>query len=170
MRRVLKRTRRLTVHAAKSAVDRPWHRTCLGCTCTKRPVNRRHMREKALKAFQATVRALTGRTRGRTIRPIVAARRQRRLGWRAFCGFAAVRSPRRDLDTWIRRRLRSAPWQPGGRSGSRERRQRGVGRPLAWHTVTSAHGPWRRRQRPARAIALPPRSVAALGLPRLFAG
>ena len=123
VRRVLQRTRRLTVHAAKSAVDRPWHRPCLDCTCTQRPVNRRHVREQALKAFHAKGRALTGRTRGRTIRPSGAARRPRRLGW-----------------------------------------------PLAWHTVTSAHGPWLLRQRPARAIALPPRSVAALGLPRLFAG
>jgi RNA-directed DNA polymerase len=105
--RVLKRKLRLQVNEAKSAVDRPWNRTCLGFTCTKRQVNRRKVSEKALKAFQAKVRALTGRTRGRTIRQIVAARRQRMRGWRAFFGFAEVRSPRRDLDTWIRRRLRS---------------------------------------------------------------
>ena len=168
--RVLKRTRRLKVHEAKSAVDRPWNRTFLGCTCTKRQVNRRHVSEKALKAFQAKVRALTGRTRGRTIRQIVAERRQLMLGWRAFFGFAEVRSPLRDLDTWIRRRLRSDPWKPWGRRGYRELRKRGVGRQLAWHTVKSAHGPWRLRQRPALAIALPPRYVAALGLPSLFAG
>jgi hypothetical protein len=43
-----------------------------------------------------------------------------------------------------------------------------VGRQLAWNTVTSAHGPWRLRQRPALASALPQRSFTALGLPSLM--
>ena len=47
-------------------------------------------------------------------------------------------------------------------------RTRGVDRQLAWNTVKSAHGPWRLRQSPARAIALPQRSFAALGLPSLL--
>jgi RNA-directed DNA polymerase len=54
--------------------------------------------------------------------------------------------------------------------GYRELRTRGVGRQLAWNTVTSAHGPWRLRQRPARAMALSMRSFAALGLPSLSEG
>ena len=87
-------------------------------------------------------------------------------GWRAFFGSAEVRSPRRDLDQWIRRR-RSDHWKPWGRKRYRELRTRGVGRQLAWHTVTSAHGPWRLSQSPALAMALPQRYFAALGLPRL---
>jgi RNA-directed DNA polymerase len=165
--RLLKRQLRLTVKEAKSAVDRPWNRTCLGFTCTKRPSNRRKVREKALKAFQAKVRAITGRTRGRTMQQIVQELRQLMLGWRAFFGFAEVRSPLRDLDKWIRRRRRSDHWKPWGRRGYRELRQRGVGRQLAWNTVKSAHGAWRWRQSPALAIALPQRYVAALGLPSL---
>jgi RNA-directed DNA polymerase len=168
--RFLKRKLRLKVNEAKSAVDRPWNRTFLGFTFTKRQSNRRKVSEKALKAFQAKVRALTGRTRGRTIRQIVAELRQLMLGWRAFFGFAEVRSPLRDLDKWIRRRLRSYHWKQWGRRGYRELRKRGVGRQLAWNTVKSAHGPWRLSQSPALAIALPQRYFAALGLPSLFAG
>jgi hypothetical protein len=52
--------------------------------------------------------------------------------------------------------------------GYRELRTRGVGRQLAWNTVTSAHGPWRLRQSPALAIALSTRYFAALGLPSLI--
>jgi RNA-directed DNA polymerase len=168
--RFLKRKLRLKVNEAKSAVDRPWNRTFLGFTFTKCQFNRRKVSEKALKAFQAKVRALTGRTRGRTIRQIVAELRQLMLGWRAFFGFAEVRSPLRDLDKWIRRRLRSYHWKQWGRRGYRELRKRGVGRQLAWNTVKSAHGPWRLSQSPALAIALPQRYFAALGLPSLFAG
>ena len=53
VRRVLERTLRLKVNAAKSAVDRPWTRTCLGFTCTTRQSNRRTVSEKALQAFKA---------------------------------------------------------------------------------------------------------------------
>jgi RNA-directed DNA polymerase len=49
--RFLKRKLRLKVNEAKSAVDRPWNRTFLGFTFTKRQVNRRNVSEKALKAF-----------------------------------------------------------------------------------------------------------------------
>jgi len=165
--RVLERTRRLKVNEAKSAVDRPWNRTFLGFPCTKRQANRRKVSEKALKAFTAKVREITSRTRGRTIQQIVQELRQLMLGWRACFGVAAVRSPRRELDKWIRRRLRSDHWKPWGGRGYRELRQRGVGRQLAWNTVKSAHGPWRLRQSPALAIALPQRYFAALGLPSL---
>lgn len=167
VRRFLERTLRLKVNAAKSAVDRPWNRTFLGCTCTRRQFNRRQVSEKALKAFKVKVRELTGRTRGRTMRQIVQDLRPLILGWRACFGFAEVRSPRRDLDQWSRRRRRSYPWKPWGRQGDRELRNRGVGRPLAWNTATSAHGPWRLSQSPALAIALPQRYFAALGLPSL---
>jgi RNA-directed DNA polymerase len=167
---VLRCTRWLKVQEAKRSVDRPWHRTCLGRTCTRRQPHRRQVREKALKAFNAKVRASTGRTRGWTIRPIMTELRQLMLGWRACFGVAEVRSPRRDLDTWSRRRLRSDHWKQGGRKRYRELRTRSVDRPLAWTTVTSAHGPWRLSQSPALAIALPQLDFAALGRPSLRAG
>jgi RNA-directed DNA polymerase len=163
--RLLQRQLRRTGNEAKSAVDRPWNRTFLGFTFTKRQSTRRTVRGKALKAFQAKVRAITGRPRGRTIRQLVPELRQLRRGWRAFVGVAEVRSPRRDLDTWSRRRRRSDHGKPWGRRGSGELRTRGVGRQLAWNTVNSAHGPWRLRQSPALAMALPQRYFAALGLP-----
>ncbi len=164
-RRLLKGTLRLTVNAAKSAVGRPWDRPVLGFRFTKRPAERRQVRAKALKAFTATVRAITGRTRGRPRRQMGQERRQLRLGWRAFCGVAEVRSPLRDRDTGIRRRRRRSHWKPWGRRGYRERRTRGVGRDLAWNTGKSAHGPWRLSQSPA--LALPQRYCAARGLPSL---
>jgi hypothetical protein len=107
--RVLERKRRLKVNEAKRAGDRPWNRTCLGCTFTARRPTRRQVHATALKACKAKVRERTGRTRGRTIRQIGQALRQLLLGWRAFFGVAEGRSPLRDLDKWSRRR-RSYHW------------------------------------------------------------
>ncbi|MFC3391594.1 hypothetical protein [Aidingimonas halophila] len=78
-------------------------------------------------------------------------------------------SPLRDLDKWIRRRLRGYLWKQWGRAGYRELRKRGVSRDLAWNTAKSAHGPWRLSRSPALAYALPARVFRNLGLPELVA-
>jgi RNA-directed DNA polymerase len=165
--RFLERRLKLKVNETKSAVDRPSNRKFLGFTFTGGRTARRKVSEKALLAFQAKVRELTGRTRGCTMRQIVTELRTYILGWRGYFGFAEVTSPLRDLDKWIRRRLRSYHWKQWGRRGYRELRKRGISRELAWNTAKSAHGPWRLGQSPALAIALPARYFAALGLPSL---
>jgi len=165
--RFLARRLKLTVSQAKSAVDRPSNRKLLGFTFTACRRSRRKVSEKALRAFKAKVREMTGRTRGRTMRQIVTETRKYLLGWKGYFGFAEVTSPLRDLDKWIRRRLRSYHWKQWGRRGYRELRKRGISRDLAWNTAKSAHGPWRLSQSPALAIALPARYFAALGLPSL---
>ena len=89
------------------------------------------------------------------------------LGWKAYFGIAEVLSPLRDLDKWIRRRLRSYHWKQWGRAGYRQLRRRGVDRQLAWNTAKSAHGPWRLSASPALYHALPNRYFKGLGLPEL---
>ena len=165
--RFLERRLKLKVNEAKSAVDRPWNRTFLGFTFTRGRDNRRKVSGKSLQAFKAKVRELTRRTRGRTMARIVKELRRFILGWRGYYGFSEVPSPLRDLDKWIRRRLRSYHWKQWGRRGYRELRKRGVTRDLAWNTAKSAHGPWRLSRSPALAFALTARYFAGLGLPKL---
>ena len=72
----------------------------------------------------------------------------------------------RDLDQWIRRRLRAIAWKQWKRGRTRfaELRRRGVGRDLAAQTAGSPHGPWRLSNSPALAIALPNALFGSLGL------
>jgi len=165
--RFLERRLKLQVNAEKSAVDRPWRRRFLGFTFTKRRPNRRKVSEKSIKAFKGEVRRITSRTRGHSVEQIVYELRKQIVGWRAYFGFAEATSVLRDLDKWIRRRLRSYHWKQWGRAGYRELRKRGVSRDLAWNTSKSAHGPWRLSQSPALVIALPARYFTGLGLPTL---
>ena len=62
--RCLERRLQRTVHAAKSAVDRPWRRPFLGVTFTRRRPHRRQGSAQALKALKQEGRQRTGRTRG----------------------------------------------------------------------------------------------------------
>lgn len=157
---------RLTVNAAKSAVDRPWNRRFLGFTVSRAGAKLK-VAESAVAKLKDRIRELTRRTRGITLTQIVAELRTPLLGWKAYFGIAEVLSPLRDLDKWVRRKLRCYVWKQWGRSGYRQLRRRGVSVREAWHTSQSAHGPWRLSQTPALSRALPSHYFANLGLPSL---
>lgn len=162
--RYLNNTLNLTVNETKSAVDRPWRRSFLGFTMSAKD-KRLKVSQKAIEAFKEKVRRISSRTRGRTIYTIVAELRKYIQGWKAYFQLAEIISPLRDIDKWIRRRLRSYHWKQWGRRGYRELRKRGVEVKLAWNTCKSAHGPWRLSQSPALYYALPNKYFAGLGLP-----
>jgi RNA-directed DNA polymerase len=166
--RYLKRKLKLVVNAAKSAVDRPWRRTFLGFSFTGRQPNRRQVSVKALKAFKQEIRRLTQRTRGVSLPQVVQEVRRYTTGWYAYFGWAEATSVFKELDSWVRRRLRCYLWKQWGRRRYRELRNRGVSRDLAWNTTKSAHGPWRLSRSPALTYALPGGYFDGLGVPRLY--
>lgn len=164
--RYLSDTLKLTVNPLKSAVDRPKNREFLGFTVSRNGA-RLKVADKAITRLKERVRRLTRRTRGHNIGVIVAELRKALLGWKAYFGIAEVLSSLRDIDKWIRRKLRCYLWKQWGSSGYRQLRKRGVSVREAWNTSKSAHGPWRLSKTPALAIALPLRYFNHLGLPSL---
>jgi len=159
-------TLRLTVNPLKSAVDRPMNRKFLGFTVSRNGAKLK-VADQALDKLKDRVRELTRRTRGTSIGAIVAELRETLLGWKAYFGIAEVLSPLRDIDKWVRRKLRCYLWKQWGPRGYRELRKRGVSVREAWNTSKSAHGPWRLSKTPALTIALPLRFFTHLGLPTL---
>ncbi|PQP34732.1 group II intron reverse transcriptase/maturase [Desulfobacteraceae bacterium SEEP-SAG9] len=162
----LDRHLKLSVNEAKSAVDRPWKRQFLGFTFSTK--QNRRISPKSIKRFKERVREITCRVRGRRIEVIVRELHQFMLGWRGYFNITEVRYVLRELDSWVKRRLRCYLWKQWGRRGYRELLKRGVSRDLAWNTAKSAHGPWRLSRSPGLAFALPAKYFATLGLPRLF--
>lgn len=162
----LSRRLKLKVNMRKSAVDRPWNRSFLGFSLS-RQLNR-IISPKSIGRFKDEVRAITGRTRGRRIEHIIDELKRYLQGWQGYFGFSEVRSLFKELDSWIKRRLRCYLWKQWGRRGYRDLVNKGVSRDLAWNTSKSAHGPWRLSRSPALAFALPTRYFTALGLPKLY--
>ena len=157
---------KLSVNEAKSAVDRPWRRKFLGFTFSSK-LNRRISIE-AIKRFKNRIREITCRVRGKRIDVIVKELRQFMLGWQAYFNITEVRYILKELDSWVKRRLRCYLWKQCGRRGYRELRKLGVSRNLPWNTAKSAHGPWRLSRSPGLAFALTTKYFTSLGLPRLF--
>lgn len=163
--RYLSNRLKLKVNSEKSAVDRPWNRSFLGLTFSRR--RKRKVSDESIQRFKYRVRQITKRTRGRSIEAIYKELSAYMRGWKAYFGIAEVKSPLLDLAKWVRRKLRCYLWKQWGRSGYRQLRKRGIDRWLAWNTAKSAHGPWRLSGSPALRYALPTKYFVAVGIPEL---
>ncbi len=160
---------KLKVNESKSAVARPWERKFLEMTFTVHREPKRRIAPKALARFKERIRELTRRTRGISLEQMIEQLARYLNGWRGYFGFCQTPSVLTDLDSWIRRRLRSVLWKQWKRGKRRfaELRARGVGKDLAAQTAGSPHGPWRLARSPALSFALPNAYFQSLGLPNL---
>ena len=162
---------RLRVNEAKSAVARPRDRKFLGYSFwyAKGGEVRRRIAPKALEAMKERVREITARNGGRSM-PVVAAELRSYLsGWKQY--FRLAESPRvlRDLDEWIRHRLRLVhlkQWKRGT-TAYRELRVRGVPEQTAAMAAYFARSWWRTAGHRAFQIALPTSYFDGLGVPKL---
>ena len=160
---------KLKVNEQKSAVARPWERKFLGFSFTNAGVPRRRIAPKAVDRFKERIRELTSRTRGVSIERMAEELARYLRGWIGYFGRCQTPSVLEGLETWFRRRLRSAIWKQWTRGSVRfaELRKRGVGKDLAAKTAGSAHGPWRLADSPGLHLALPNAYFDSLGIPRL---
>jgi RNA-directed DNA polymerase len=165
----LARCLKLKVNEEKSAVARPWRRKFLGFSFTGGRKPKRRIAAESLKRFRRRVRVLTRRTRGISIEQMVEELSQYLKGWIGYYGFCETPSVLRDLNSWIRRRLRCVIWKQWKRGRRRYEalRARGIGRDLAAQTAGSPHGPWRISRSPALNYAFPNVYFTSLGLPTL---
>ena len=89
------------------------------------------------------MRELTGR-RGVSVKRMIAELNPLLRGWAGYFGFSQGRELR-DLDKWIRRRLRCAQWRQWGTWRKRwtELQRRGVSKQSAYDAALSCKGSWR---------------------------
>lgn len=161
---------KLKVNQSKSHIGRPWECKFLGFRIVVGKKSKRSIAPVALARFKDRVRELTSRTRGVTIKQMIEQLNRYLIGWRGYFGFCETPSVLKELDSWIRRRLRSVVWKQWKRGKKRfaKLRKLGVGKDLAAQTAGSAHGPWRISRSPALSYALPNTYFSTLGLAQLI--
>jgi len=164
----ISRRLKLKVNAEKSAVGRPWDRKFLGFRFTAHQPPKRAIAPKAILRFKGRVRELTRRARGVSFLMVVADLTLYLRGWGNYFGWCETPSVLRELDGWVRRRLRCYRWAQWQRPRRRrkELRKRGV-RERSPALRGSAAGPWRASASQALQIAFPNAYFDSLGLPRL---
>ena len=98
---------KLKVKQAKSAVARPGQRKFLGFSFTYEREPRRRIAPKAIARFKERIREQTQRTRGINLKQMVKQITTYLRGWLGYFGDCQTPSVLHDLETWLRRRLRS---------------------------------------------------------------
>jgi group II intron reverse transcriptase/maturase len=98
----------LSVNESKSAVASAFGRKFLGYAfwCYRNEV-KRAVSFKAQKRFKQRIRELTRRQGGRSMRQVVDGLRPYLLGWKTYFGLSQTPRVWRELDEWIRHRLRA---------------------------------------------------------------
>ena len=160
---------KLKVNNEKSAVAKPQERKFLGFSFTGGAKPKRRTAPKAKQRFRKKVREITRRKKGESLKQRVEKLRQYLRGWRGYFGFCETPTVLQELDSWVRRRLRSCYWIQW-----KTRRRRfdglvglGVSRELAANTAGSNRGPWYLSKSLALSQALSNAYFDSIGLPRL---
>ena len=100
---------RLKINESKSAVVSAFGRKFLGYELwmTAKGEVKRAVSKKALETFKQRIRQLTRRSGGRSIGEVIEKLRPYVLGWKAYFGLAQTARVLRELDEWMRHRLRA---------------------------------------------------------------
>ncbi len=161
---------RLRINEEKSAVARVQDRKFLGYSFwyAAGGAIKRRVAPKALRAMKDRVRQITCRSGGRSLKAVIGELREYLTGWREYFRLADTRTVFRDLDEWIRHRLRALQlkqWKRGT-TAYRELRARGMSRLGAAQVAANTRRWWRNASMKIN-IALPTSDYDRMGVPRL---
>ncbi|MEX5747524.1 group II intron reverse transcriptase/maturase [Massilia sp. X63] len=160
----------LKINESKSAVSRAFGRKFLGYELWMGPKGevKRAVSKKALEAFRQKIRQLTRRSGGRSIAEVIDGLRSYVSGWKAYFGLAQTPTALRELDKWMRHRLRAIhlkQWRCGP-TIYRELRKLGATLRVA-ALVAGNNRSWWRNSRLALNSVLTVAYFDRLGMPRL---
>ena len=126
---------------------------------------------KALQKFQTRIRELTRWTLGVSIPQLIAPEARYMIGWRGYFGFCQTPIVVRNLDTWIRRRLRMYIWRhwKDGPNRYAQLRCLGVSHYHAAVAAGASSGYWSVARHVTVQQAMPNAYFDSIGLPRLAA-
>lgn len=163
---------RLQINEDKSAVASVFNRQFLGFSLWVAPgkIVMHRVSRKALGAMKTRVRQLTRRNRGRSLSQVAQDLRAYLVGWKGY--FRLAETPRifRELDEWIRHRLRAIQLKQWRRGKTIYRKLIAGGTPhwLARRVAANSHR-WWKNSAMALNHALPNKLFDELGVPRLAA-
>ena len=160
----------LTVNETKSAVASVFGRKFLGYAFWVAPggVVKRRVADKPMRTFKQRIRRLTRRSGGRSMPDVVERLRLYVLGWKAY--FRLAQTPRvwKELDQWMRHRLRAVQlkqWKRG-KTIYRELLARGAKAEVARQVAANSRRWWRNSGMLLNAV-LTLKWSDQLGMPRL---
>ncbi len=161
---------RLRVNRDKSAVARPWTRKFLGYSFTWHKQARLKIADSSLKRLKDKVRDIVVGNASRNLAATIEELNPVLRGWTSYFRLTEVKGVLKDLDGWIRRKLRCLLWRQWKYPATRNKRlqARGIGETRAWKSASNGRGPWWNAGASHMNAAYPKSSFDALGLVSLL--
>ena len=160
---------RLKVNREKSAVDRPWKLKFLGFSfyysASKGGYSIR-VHQKPIIKFKAKLKTLTGRSNGMGMDRRLIKLKQSIQGWVNYFGIADMKTLAKNLDEWLRRRIRMVVWKTWKRTRTRftNLQKLGLDKQKAWEFANTRKGYWRIADSPILHRTLTIKSLEKRGL------
>ena len=142
--RFLSERLKLTVNQNKSAVDRPWRRIFLGYSMNWYPRPRLRAGEKTVAKMKTAVREICRVGKGRSIKQVIEDLNPKLRGWLNYFRYVDSDYLFKELDGWVRRKLRRIIWKQWKRTRTRAKNliKLGLSSNAAWRFVRKQRGPW----------------------------
>lgn len=161
---------KLKVNRDKSAVDRPWRLKFLGFTfyTIKGGVGIR-VHPKSVKKFKEKLKEITGRSKAQSLQELILKLKQVITGWVNYFKLADMAKLAKQLDEWLRRRIRMCFWKKWKKVKTRFNNliKLGIDRPKAWEYANTRKGYWRISNSPILARALTNERLKKQGFPTI---
>ena len=166
MTKLIENKLKLKVNKNKSAVDFVSRRKFLGFSFyfAKSGAEIR-IHEKSIKRFKDKVRFYTNRNTGISIEDRLLKLNQIMRGWINYYGLANAKAKLRELDQWIRRRLRACIWKQWKKISTKHRNlvKLGINNYRAWEYANTRKGYWRISNSPILSKSLNNKYLESLG-------
>jgi len=165
--RFLDKRLKLKVNRQKSAVAKPQERKFLGFSFTSGKELKIKLSDKALKSVKYRIRKIARRSRGISLLQIIKELSTYLRGWLGYYRLIETPTVLRDLDSWIRRRLRCfvmKKWINNCHTRYKGLRALGVSDKNARPVAASRKGPWVMSNMKPVKVAMPNRFFAERGL------
>jgi len=139
---------KLKVNQDKSTVDRPWKLKFLGFSfyySRQEGEYRIRVHQKPIKKFKAKLKELTGRSKGMSMDARLNKLKQAIQGWVNYFGIADMKTLAKNLDEWLRRRIRMVVWKTWKRIRTKfaSLHKLGLDKQKAWEYANTRKGYWR---------------------------
>ncbi|MDQ0191758.1 group II intron reverse transcriptase/maturase [Paenibacillus wynnii] len=136
---------KLKVNQAKSAVDRPWKRKFLGFSFSIDNEPKVRIAKQSLQKAKVRIREITSRKKPMRMEERMKELNHYLMGWCGYFSLADTPSIFRDMDKWIRRRLRMCLWKQWKNPRTKVKRLISLGMPKdkAYEWGNTRKGYWR---------------------------
>ena len=161
---------KLKVNKEKSAVDRPWKLKFLGFSFyhKKGGIGIR-VHPKPVKKFKEKLKEVTGRSNAMSVKDRIVKLKQIITGWVNYFKIADMGTLVKQLDEWLRRRIRMCYWKRWKKTKTRHDNliKLGIGKLKAWEYANTRKGYWRISNSPILATALTNEKLKKQGFPTI---